>query len=182
MTEKEIIDILMETGPMTGAQLVERTGVEVLSLWQACRRAPAVRLEGAGRRFLRLDRNVQGYARLSPSIRREFLTYTFIGLDSQTDALRAKAETFKQETKRISQAKREVAERSIASAIARLPDKDIILARKMIYGRISFGLWTTPFIKESICCWSTTGRKSTISSNPCPGLESSSSLTFSRPW
>jgi hypothetical protein len=132
MTEKEIISILKETGPLTGAQLVERTDMEVLCLWQACRKAPAIRLETAVRRFLRLDRNVQGYARLSPSIRREFLTYTFVSLDNQADALAAKVEAFNRETKGISQAKREVAERSVIAAIDPLPAKEVILAKACV--------------------------------------------------
>jgi hypothetical protein len=129
MTEKEIISILAETGPLTGAQLVERTGMEVFSLWQICRRTPAIYLETTARLFLRLDRSVHGYARLSPSIRREFLTYTFVGLNSQIEELAAKAAIFKQETKDVSQAKREVAEQAAASALVFLSDKDIILTK-----------------------------------------------------
>jgi hypothetical protein len=129
MTEKEIISILAETGPLTGAQLVERTGMEVLELWQVCKKAPSIRFETAVRRFLRLDRNVQGYARLSPSIRREFLTYTFVSLGNQAETLAAKVEAFKSETKRISQAKKEVAERSVIAAIDPLPDKEVILKK-----------------------------------------------------
>jgi len=53
--------------------------MDVFSLWQACMRSTAIRLQTTGQRFLRLDRSVQGYARLSPSIRREFLTYMLVG-------------------------------------------------------------------------------------------------------
>ena len=123
MTENEIISILAETGPLTGAQLLDRTRMEVFSLWQTCRKAPSIRFETTGKRFLRLDRNVQGYARLSPSIRREFLTYMFIGLDSQTDALTAREEALKKEIQRISQSKREIAGNAVASVVEQLPAK-----------------------------------------------------------
>ena len=129
MTEDQIVAILAETGPITGAQLVERTRMQALPLWRLCRKAPSVELETAGRRFLRLDRNVQGYARLSPSIRREFLTYTFAGLESQSDALEAKVAAFRQETERISRNKLEIARESIASAVATLPDQAAILEK-----------------------------------------------------
>ncbi len=129
MTENEIISILAETGPLTGAQLVERTRMEVLSLWQICKKAPSIQLKTTGRRFLRLDRNVNGYARLSPSIRREFLTYTFVGLDSQIDALIQKVEALRSETKRISQAKLDIARESIASAVATLPHQETVLEK-----------------------------------------------------
>jgi hypothetical protein len=129
MTENEIISMLAETGPLTGAQLVERTRMEVLSLWQACRKAPSIQLKTAGRRFLRLDRNVHGYARLSPSIRREFLTYTFVGLDSQAGALNSKVEALKRETKQISQTKLDIARESIESVVATLPDAETVMEK-----------------------------------------------------
>jgi hypothetical protein len=127
MTEDQILSILAGSGPMTGAQLLERTGMEVLSLWQACRRSSAIRFETTGRRFLRLDRNVNGYARLSPSIRREFLTYMLVGLDSQAKDLAAHADLLRRSTKRISESKREIAREAAISAVVPLPGKDAIL-------------------------------------------------------
>jgi hypothetical protein len=129
MTENDIASILEETGPLTGAQLVERTRMEVLLLWQTCCKTRSIQLKLAGKRFLRLDRNVQGYARLSPSIRREFLTYSLVGLDSQADVLAAKVEALKRETKRISLSKFDIAKESIASAVATLSDKDAVLEK-----------------------------------------------------
>ncbi len=129
MTEEKIVSVLAESGPLTGAQLVERTGIDVFPLWQNCCNSRDILLKKAGRRFLRLDRNVQGYARLSPSIRREFLTYTFVSLDRQADALEAKVEELEQKTREISQAKSEVARDSIMSAVDLIPDKSIILAK-----------------------------------------------------
>jgi len=127
MTENEIISILTESGPVTGAQLVEKTRMEVLSLWRACRKASSIRLKTAGCRFLRLDRNVEGYARLSPSIRREFLTYTFVGVEGQAGELDAKVDALGGEISRISELKREIAGESVVSAISFLQDKDTIL-------------------------------------------------------
>ena len=129
MAEKEIIPVLEDKGPMTGAKLVESTGIEVLRLWQACRGSKDVRLETVGRQFLRLDRNVEGYARLSPSIRRQFLTYTFAGLKSQTEGLQKKVVAFRKETERISLEKRDVAKQSIISTVDIMPDKDLILEK-----------------------------------------------------
>jgi hypothetical protein len=129
MIENEIIPILAETGPLTGAQLVDRTHMEVLALWQTCRKTPSIQLKTACRRFLRLDRNVQGYARLSPSIRREFLTYTFVGLNGQTDALISKVEALNRETSQISRAKLDIARESMTSAVASLQDQGVILEK-----------------------------------------------------
>ncbi len=49
---------------------------------------PACWLRRTGRRYMRLDSAVEGYARLSPSIRREFLTYTLVGLAGQEERSR----------------------------------------------------------------------------------------------
>jgi hypothetical protein len=142
MTQDKILSILAEKGPMTGAQLLEQTGMEVLSLWQTCRRTPSIRFEATGKRFLRLDRNVPGYARLSPSIRREFLTYMFVGLESQAEELTARAEAFRQKTKRISSSKRELAREAVISALAPLPAKDRILEKACftLAGDVVYGM------------------------------------------
>ena len=142
MTETELVSLLSETGPLTGAQLMERTGLEVLSLWQACSRASAIRFQRAGRRFLRLDRSVQGYARLSPSIRREFLTYTYVGLDSQADILADRANALRAETERISRAKQETARQAVEAVISMLPGKDVLLQKAcfMIAGEVVYGM------------------------------------------
>ena len=129
MSEKEILPVLKDKGPMTGAKLVESTGIEILRLWQACRRSKEIHLHTVGKRFLRLDRNVAGYARLSPSIRREFLTYTFVGLESQTGELQAKVQAFRRDTEHISLEKRDVAAQSIVSTVDIMPERDIIMEK-----------------------------------------------------
>lgn len=121
MESAKIANILRENGPLTGWELLEKSGIEALPLWQACRQTPEIRSECAGRRYLRLDRNVEGYARLSPSIRREFLTYTVLGLESQTATIAAQARQLNQEVKRISQAKRDLAKEAMMSIVESLP-------------------------------------------------------------
>jgi hypothetical protein len=86
-----IADILAGSGPLTGAELAAAGGfTDVLGLWRACH-APGLLLRRTGRRYLRLDSGVEGYARLSPSIRREFLTYSLVGLEGQEAAVEARA-------------------------------------------------------------------------------------------
>ncbi len=126
MTGEEIVALLEQTGPLTGAQLVERTQMEVLALWHACQESTAIRFGRAGRRFLRLDRAVPGFARLSPSIRREFLTYTLLGLDGQHLPLSERAAALGQEIRQISEAKRELARESMESAIDSISEAEVI--------------------------------------------------------
>ncbi len=127
MSECNIVSLLEQAGPLTGAELVERARMEVFALWHACKCAPLVRFETIGGRFLRLDRAVNGYARLSPSIRREFLTYTLVGMKNRPEALALRARSLSEEIRRISRAKLNLAHDSIASAVEALPNRDNVL-------------------------------------------------------
>ena len=129
MTGCDVISLLEQDGPLTGAELVERTRMEVFSLWLACKNAAGVRFESIGGRFLRLDRAVSGYARLSPSIRREFLTYTLIGLQNQTERLTRRATSLKDEIRNISRSNLNLARESVASAVESLADKNAVLPK-----------------------------------------------------
>jgi len=142
MIEDQIVAALAESGPLTGAMLVENTGVDVLTLWQTCRKSEKIAVEIVGKRYLRLDRNVEGYARLSPSIRREFLTYTFVGLKNQFEKIRIKAETFRQDTDRISLEKRDVAEQCMVSTLEIMQEKEEILAKTcfILAGDVVYGM------------------------------------------
>ncbi len=151
--EKSIVAILAETGPLTGARLLEGSRMEVLSLWQTCRKTPGIRLLSAGRRFLRLDRAVHGFARLSPSIRREFLTYTYAGLDSQVSALTKKIQALREEIKRISRNKLAMALEGVVSTLDSFPDKDTFLQKAcfLIAGDVVYDMaHTVPRPEKSI--------------------------------
>jgi hypothetical protein len=126
---QDILNILGAAGPQTGWQLLEKTGMEALPLWQICRQAPEVCFECIGKRFLRLDRNVEGYARLSPSIRREFLTYTVLGLVNQGSEIEAKAQRLRQEIRMISQAKCALAKEAMATTVQTIAEWESIQER-----------------------------------------------------
>ena len=122
MNCEDIARILKEAGPQTGWQLLERTRMDALPLWQICRQTPEIRLVCIGKRFVRLDRHVEGLARLSPSIRREFLTYTVLGLESQAAEIEAMAQRLSRETCRISQSKFDLAQKAIADVVQSLAE------------------------------------------------------------
>jgi hypothetical protein len=91
--ENTILSLLEERGPLTGSELLESTGEEGGLLWKTCRASTKLMVSTLGTRYLRLDRRVEGYARLSPSILREFLTYSVIGSvrDPHSVAMRVRA-------------------------------------------------------------------------------------------
>lgn len=121
MTDRAAIRrALAELGPLTGAELHAAVGGEAFGLWQACRGSGEFELRVIGRRYLRLDRTVEGFARLSPSILREFMTYTVIGLPGLDAAVDRAAERLWGRTVAISQAKLGVAKRFTAEVLESL--------------------------------------------------------------
>ncbi len=135
-----VADILAQRGPLTGAELAAVGGFDnILDLWRACH-VPGVRLRTTGRRYMRLDHVVDGYARLSPSIRREFLTYTVAGLYGQHEIIEARAAALDREAARISREKLDLTRECVCMALAALPDEALILrqATFMIAGDITY--------------------------------------------
>ena len=142
MESQDIVNIINETGPLTGWQLLEKSGLEALPLWQICRQTPEIRAECAGRRYLRLDRNVEGFARLSPSIRREFLTYTVLGLENQGPSIEARVQKLSEEVQQISRAKFDLARESMRSVAQSLPVWESIQEQVcfIIAGDVTYGM------------------------------------------
>jgi DNA-binding Lrp family transcriptional regulator len=142
ISEQDILQILDSDGPQTGAELAERTRTEPLPLWRVCRRSPEIHLEIVGRRYLRLDRAVEGYARLSPSIRREFLTYTFVGLAGNPEPTRQKAARLGEEIERISRYKYDLARDTMEEVVSQLPEGEAIRAAAcfIIAGDVTYGM------------------------------------------
>ena len=135
-----LAELLAERGPLTGAELAAAGGfADVLDLWRACH-APGLVLRRTGRRYQRHDSAVDGYARLSPSIRREFLTYTLVGLESQSTALEARAAALEANAAAISREKIDLARESICMAMADLPDEARLLrdAAFLIAGDVTY--------------------------------------------
>lgn len=142
MQTQDLIAVLRDAGPQTGGELLEKAGLEPLPLWQLCHRTPEIVFKCIGRRFVRLDRNVEGYARLSPSIRREFLTYTMFGLESQRPAMEARAAQLQEQIRMISRAKLDLAREAIGDTVQAMADWKAMEDRVcfLIAGDITYGM------------------------------------------
>lgn len=137
-----LADILVRNGPLSGAELAAAAAEpDVLGLWRAGH-APGLALRRTGRRYMRLDSAVDGYARLSPSIRREFLTYTLVGLETQRDAIETRAAELEKTAQAVSREKIDLARESVCMALATLPDEQLLLrnAAFMIAGDVTYGM------------------------------------------
>ncbi len=134
------VEILKQRGPLTGAELAAAMGsTDILDLWRQSH-APGLVRRVTGRRYMRLDSAVEGYARLSPSIRREFLTYTLVGLENQREAIDARAAALEQQAAAISREKLDLTRESVCIALASLADETQVLRDTtfMIAGDITY--------------------------------------------
>jgi len=82
--EAEIQRILEECGPITGAQLSEKLPEFTdIALWRQCYSSAKIRVSNCARYYLRYDITRGNQLRLSPSILRDFLTFSLIYLTDQ---------------------------------------------------------------------------------------------------
>jgi len=127
--EEKIITVLKEKGPLTGAELLETLGEDALLLWRACKLSEQVAIQTIGCRYLRLDSKVDGFARLSPSILREFLTYSVLGLTRDQDSLVRKAHEVASHIKEVSRAKLELAKNIFSTVLSGL-ENDVLIKER----------------------------------------------------
>jgi hypothetical protein len=138
--EKEIVQLLKEKGPLTGSEIWDAVGGDQFALWRACMLSKDLSIQRIGTRYLRLDRRVKGFARLSPSILREFLTYSVIGSAEDLKALALRAQQISLRIEEVSRTKSQLAY-SVVSALANqleteLPIKEevsFIIAGDIVY-------------------------------------------------
>jgi hypothetical protein len=126
LTEEKIIGIIKKKGPLTGAQLSNHIDEDPLFLLRTCRLSKNLAMRIVGTRYLRLDRKIDGYARLSPSVLREFLTYTLIGLVTDRTTLETKAEALQSHIENISRGKSQLAYNLVSALMGRVGDDSFI--------------------------------------------------------
>jgi len=117
--EARIAGLLATAGPLTGAEIRDALGDAPFTQWKTCMLSPRLAMRQVGRRYLRLDTKVEGYARLSPSILREFLTYTVVGLAGGDAALARRAVDIEVHVRDVSRRKLELADQVVADVVAK---------------------------------------------------------------
>lgn len=117
----EITKILEERGALLGRELLAEVSMDAFELWRACRRSREIRIKRLGRRYIRFDRKAKNHTRLSPSIQREFTTYSLLALsgDAQLDA---RAEELKEKIRSVSSKKLGIAKKVITEVVESLPE------------------------------------------------------------
>jgi len=136
--EREIIDLIRIKGPLTGLEIKKTIDADNLALWKTCRASKKLRVKTSGKRYLRLDRHVEGLARFSPSILREFLTYSVVGLTSSPMLLDKRCAEVTDRIHRISRHKFELAKKIVSDIIEEFNNKTseicFIIAGDIVYG------------------------------------------------
>jgi len=80
----DIQKVLRAHGPATGGQLSERLpNISDIAIWRACYRSDQIRVSNCARYYLRYDILRGNQLRLSPSILRDFLTFSLVYLTDQ---------------------------------------------------------------------------------------------------
>ncbi|HOV68797.1 MAG TPA: hypothetical protein PLZ84_00560 [Clostridia bacterium] len=137
-----LIDLFVRHGPLTGKEIIEKTAGDIYDTWLACNMDDRIFTQTIGNRYLRLDKYVSGYARLSPSIMREFYNYSVVGLAEQMQEIQTKAEKIHQDIKRISREKHMLAKEIMEDIIASQEDSEVIREKAcfIIAGDVACGM------------------------------------------
>lgn len=153
----EIKKLLKQYGPLTGRELLEKSRIDPLALWRICSKSKGIITKTIGKRFLRLDKRIDGYARLSPSILREFLTYTVIGLDTDFSNIEIMAKTLERGIEKISKDKFELLREIISKLVkeqkchGEIEDKaTFIIAGDVVYNMAHSELRPEPSTNEMV--------------------------------
>jgi len=140
--ENDIIRAIREQGPLTGSELLEQVTGDMFLVWRHCMLSQGLLIQAIGPRYLRLDRRIEGFARLSPSILREFLTYSVIGLpENAADLLRRTGE-IRSHIEEVSRTKCELAY-GVFRAVANRMENSLLLRRQaciMIAGDVVYNM------------------------------------------
>ena len=121
--EQKIIKLITEQGPLTGSEILDRVREMSFMLWRTCFLSDSLQLRILGTRYLRLDQRVDGYARLSPSILREFMTYSVVGIPEAEQAIDQRADLIIHHIQEVSKAKLALARAIVARFQSRLADR-----------------------------------------------------------
>jgi hypothetical protein len=121
--QKIIVNLIRAKGPRTGFEVIKEVNMDSLLIWKACKTSQELQGRALGKRYLRLDRHVDGFARLSPSILREFLTYSVIGLASDPDPLEKRCMEVIGRIHEISRFKFELARQMVSEIMEEFEDE-----------------------------------------------------------
>ena len=122
--EKQILDFLPANGSVSGGELFEEFGKKYFELWRTTTNSQRLANHHYGQYYLRIDAKIEGFARLSPSILRNFLTYSRVSRIEDIEAAVEEGKIHRKIHRDISNKKREIAKQMLKESL-----NDDLLAR-----------------------------------------------------
>jgi len=111
--ETSIIGIINKEGPLLGKELIEKLGTKsYFDVWKACFNSGFLQISHFARYYLRYDISRKDFIRLSPSILRDFLSFTLLSLPHQRNQIIERQIILSNRHREISVAKMEIAMKS----------------------------------------------------------------------
>ena len=139
--EQEIAALIDDQGPLTGRQLSEMVpDINPILLWKACYQSNILSVINFARYYLRYDVTRDDMIRLSPSVLRDFLSFTLIHLSGQHSDAVDKAAMLANKHRMISLKKLKFARNTLLSLSPEILEKLHYQACCFIAGDISYFL------------------------------------------
>ncbi len=124
---RDVLSLLDRHGPLTGLELLDGLQMDHLSLWRHCMSSPELITQSIARLYMRLDRRIGGYARLSPSILREFLTYTVVARSGMEPDLARRTRALSEHIRAVTREKSLLAYQIVSALVSGADNPDLIL-------------------------------------------------------
>lgn len=120
--EARVVEAIREKGPRIGKELAfDLPDVPSLALWQACYKSRELHISHFASYYLRFDITRDDQVRLSPSILRDFLSFTLFGLPGQRDQMIERQGTLSNYHREVSKEKIAVAQDVMSNLLVQMP-------------------------------------------------------------
>jgi len=120
--EARVIEMIRAKGPRIGKELaLDLPDVPSLALWQACYKSRELHISHFASYYLRFDITRGDQVRLSPSILRDFLSFTLFGLPGQREQMIERQGTLSNYHREVSKQKIDVAQEVMSGLLVKMP-------------------------------------------------------------
>jgi len=138
---REVVDAIERIGPMLGKELVEQLPERnYLELWQACFTSPDILISHFSRYYLRYDITREDSIRLSPSILRDFLSFTLFSTSYQRERVIDRQVTLSNHHRQVSMQKMRIARSILRQIMRKIPQELHHIMCAFIAGDIAYFL------------------------------------------
>ncbi len=136
-----VVESINRNGPMLGKELVEHhSDRNYLQLWQACFTCDEILISHFSRYYLRYDITREDSIRLSPSILRDFLSFTLFSTPGQRERVIDRQVTLSNHHRVVSMEKTQIARNILRQIMRKIPRDEHHLMCAFLAGDIAYFL------------------------------------------